>query len=47
MTEIGQLNGIGLVSGFLEFLEEFQRRGVHVNILKIGSRVGFLCFGGI
>jgi hypothetical protein len=27
--------------------EEVQRRGVHVNIPKIGSRVGVCCFGGI
>jgi hypothetical protein len=28
-------------------LEEIQRRGVHVSLLKIGSRAGDLCFGGI
>jgi hypothetical protein len=35
--------------GFLGFgfLEELQRRGVHVNTLKIGSRDGEKCFGGI
>jgi hypothetical protein len=31
--------------GFFE--EEVQRRGVHVNPPKIGSRAGELCFGGI
>jgi hypothetical protein len=29
------------------FGRRVQRRGVHVNTLKIGSRVGELCFGGI
>jgi hypothetical protein len=24
-----------------------QRRGAHVSVLKIGSRVGLFCFGGI
>jgi hypothetical protein len=28
-------------------LGRVQRRGVHVNIPKIGSRVGIKCFGGI
>jgi hypothetical protein len=31
----------------LEFLEAGQRRGAHVNTLKIGSRDGVLCIGGI
>jgi hypothetical protein len=29
------------------FLKAVQRRGVHVNIPKIGSRAGEFCFGGI
>jgi hypothetical protein len=29
------------------FEEEFQRRGAHVSIPKIGSRDGQKCFGGI
>jgi hypothetical protein len=46
------LNFRGLKGGWIGiwvfgFLEEFQRRGVHVNIPKRGSRVGVLCFGGI
>jgi hypothetical protein len=36
---------IGVFAGFLE--RAVQRRGVHVNIPKIGSRDGVLCFGGI
>jgi hypothetical protein len=28
-------------------LEEFQRRGAHVSVPKLGSRGGKLCFGGI
>jgi hypothetical protein len=33
--------------GFGNFWDLVQRRGVHVNTPKIGSRVGVLCFGGI
>jgi hypothetical protein len=29
------------------FWDPVQRRGVHVNTPKIGSRVGVFCFGGI
>jgi hypothetical protein len=41
------LNGIW--NGFedLVFWGKIQRRGVDVNVPKIGSRVGGLCFGGI
>jgi hypothetical protein len=31
----------------LGFFEAGQRRGAHVNVPKIGSRDGHLCFGGI
>jgi hypothetical protein len=38
---------IGNILG-IEFLEGVvQRRGVHVNIPEIGSRVGVFMFGGI
>jgi hypothetical protein len=37
-----------LVGGFWpDFRNAVQRRGVHVNIPKKGSRVGQKCFGGI
>jgi hypothetical protein len=49
--EMGLVNG-GLaefekISGNLEFWGKVQRRGTHVNTLKIGSRGVCLCFGGI
>jgi hypothetical protein len=42
----------GLDGSWIEFLEiwvlgRVQRRGVHVNIPEIGSRVGIKCSGGI
>jgi hypothetical protein len=37
----GNFLGVGF------FGEEIQRRGTHVSPLKIGSRAGELCFGGI
>jgi hypothetical protein len=43
----GQLREFGKVFGELGFGGEVQRRGVHVNTPKIGSRVGQMCFGGI
>jgi hypothetical protein len=33
--------------GFGIFERRVQRRGTHVNTLKIGSRDGGICFGGI
>jgi hypothetical protein len=45
--EIGQLNGTWKVFGRLGILGAGQRRGVHVNVPKIGSRAGLFCFGGI
>jgi hypothetical protein len=33
--------------GNWNFLRVGQRRGAHVSVPKIGSRVGLLCFGGI
>jgi hypothetical protein len=38
-------NWIGVFAGFLE--RAVQRRGVRVSTLKIGSRDGVYCFGGI
>jgi hypothetical protein len=35
------------VFGELGILRAGQRRGTDVSVLKIGSRDGFLCFGGI
>jgi hypothetical protein len=45
--KIGGLAGVWKVFEDLEVLGEFQRRGVHVSIPKIGSRDGLKCFGGI
>jgi hypothetical protein len=39
--------GFGNFLGFGFFEGQVQRRGVHVNTPKIGSRVGGNCFGGI
>jgi hypothetical protein len=41
------LGWFGKFLRFLVFEEEFQRRGVHVNVPEIGSRDGETCFGGI
>jgi hypothetical protein len=38
-------NGRGFLAGFFE--GKVRRRGTHVNIPKIGSRVGVFVFGGI
>jgi hypothetical protein len=32
---------------WIGFLGQVQRRGTHVNIPELGSRVGAFCFGGI
>jgi hypothetical protein len=37
----------GLEFGFLFFWRKFQRRGVNVNTLEIGSRGAEKCIGGI
>jgi hypothetical protein len=44
---MGQLNGVWEDLRFGIFGIRVQRRGAHVNILKIGSRDGEICFGGI
>jgi hypothetical protein len=44
---VGQLYGIWKILGCWFFWGNVRRRGAHVNIPKIGSRVGQLCFGGI
>jgi hypothetical protein len=43
----GQLSESWKVFGIGIFESRVQRRGAHVSTLKIGSRVGVLCFGGI
>jgi hypothetical protein len=43
----GHLAGVGIGFWGLEFLGEFQRRGVHVSTPKNGSRGAEKCFGGI
>jgi hypothetical protein len=45
--KLGQLGGIWKDFWSIGFLEEFQRRGAHVNVPEIGSRVGVYCIGGI
>jgi hypothetical protein len=44
---MGQLEVDRKVLGILGILGAGQRRGAHVSVLKIGSRVEHLCFGGI
>jgi hypothetical protein len=44
---MGQLEVDWKVFWGLGILGAGQRRGVHVNIPEIGSRVGVFCFGGI
>jgi hypothetical protein len=44
---IGSVEGVWKVFGELGFFEAGQRRGAHVRIPKIGSRVGLFMFGGI
>jgi hypothetical protein len=44
---LGQLNEIWKYLRFGIFGIRVQRRGAHVNIPKIGSRDGEICFGGI
>jgi hypothetical protein len=43
----GQLNGIRIDFGGLDFWRKFQRRGAHVNTPELGSRGEESCFGGI
>jgi hypothetical protein len=43
----GQMGWIGNFFGICFLKGVVQRRGVHVNTLKIGSRDGGKCFGGI
>jgi hypothetical protein len=42
----GFVRGFNWIFGW-DFWNVVQRRGVHVNIPEIGSRVGGICFGGI
>jgi hypothetical protein len=41
------MNEIGKNFGVLFFWRKLQRRGTHVNTLKIGSRGAEKCIGGI
>jgi hypothetical protein len=43
----GGLAGFETIYGNLEFWGKLQRRGTHVNTLKIGSRGDAFCIGGI